>query len=76
MLANNIKTYRKSKGITQEEMARDIEISRSALSRIETGSYSPSAKTMGKISNYFKVPIGEIFFNPDVLYNNTNSHFE
>lgn len=67
MLANNIKMYRNIKGITQEEMAKEIGISRSALSRIETGSYSPSAKTMGKISNYLNVPIGEIFFNPDVL---------
>lgn len=67
MLANNIKKYRKIQGITQEEMAKEIGISRSALSRIETGSYFPSANTMRKISDYFNVPIGEIFFNPNVL---------
>ncbi|MFJ5768892.1 helix-turn-helix transcriptional regulator [Psychrobacillus sp. NPDC093180] len=70
-MANNIKDYRKIKSATQEEMAKHIGIGRTALSRIENGAYSPSAKTMQKISNYFNAPIGDIFFNTDVSKNDT-----
>ncbi len=54
-------------------MATQIGIGRTALSRIENGAYSPSAKTMKKISDYFNLPIGDIFFNTDVSKNNTAS---
>ena len=71
MLANNIKEYRKMKRATQEEMAKQVGIARTSLSRIENGVYLPSAKTMKQISDYFNVPIGDIFFNADVLRNDT-----
>lgn len=73
VLLNDIKKHRKRKGVTQEEMSKSIGISRSSLSRIETSSYSPSAKTMHKISDYLNVPIGEIFFNPNVSKNSTKN---
>ena len=73
LLANNIKKYRKIKRATQKEMVKQIGIGRTALSRIETGAYFPSAKTMKKISDYLDVPIGDIFFNKDVSGNNTNN---
>ncbi|MBO0602529.1 helix-turn-helix transcriptional regulator [Sporosarcina sp. E16_3] len=76
MLANNIKKYRQTINATQEEMATQIGIGRTALSRIENGAYSPSAKTMKKISDYFNLPIGDIFFNTDVSKNNTKGVFE
>jgi len=72
LLDNNIKKYRKLNSATQEEMAKQIGIGRTALSRIENGAYSPSAKTMKKISDYFNAPIGDIFFNTDVSENNTS----
>ncbi|WP_269049798.1 helix-turn-helix transcriptional regulator [Sporosarcina sp. G11-34] len=72
-MANNIKRYRKIGNITQEEMAKQIGIGRTALSRIENGAYSPSGKTMKKVSDYFNVPIGDIFFNTDVSENDTRS---
>jgi len=71
LLANNIKKYRKMKSATQAEMAKQIDIGRTALSRIENGAYAPSAKTMKKISDYFNIPIGDIFFNTDISENNT-----
>ncbi|WP_301109839.1 helix-turn-helix transcriptional regulator [Sporosarcina sp.] len=72
MLENNIKKYRKIQGVTQEEMSKHLDISRAALSRIETGSYLPSAKTMQKVSDYLNIPLGHIFFNPNVSENNTD----
>lgn len=72
LLTNNIKEFRKIKKITQEEMAKQIGMGRTALSRIENGVYFPSAKTMEKISNYLNEPLGDIFFNSNVSKNNTN----
>ncbi len=71
MLTNRIKKYRNILGVMQSEMAKQIGISRTALSRIENGIYFPSAKTMKKISDYLDEPIGAIFFNENVSKNNT-----
>lgn len=73
---NNIKKYRKVKNITQSEMANQIGIGRTALSKIENGAYFPSAKTMKKISDFFNEPLGNIFFNTDVSKNNTSGDDE
>ncbi len=66
-LGNNIAKLRKERKITQQELADALGIERTSLSHIETGFYTPSAKTMKKISDYFQIPLGDIFFNPDVL---------
>lgn len=71
MLGNNIAKIRKEKHITQEQLANAIGIDRTALSRIENGAWYPRAKTMKLISDYLHMPIGDIFFNPDVLLNYT-----
>ena len=67
MLGNNIRKLRNEKNITQAEMAKQIGIGRTALSKIETGAYFPSASTMKKISDYLDEPLGTIFFNENVL---------
>ena len=66
MISNNIKTLRKQMNLTQAELAEQVGIGRTALSKIENGAYYPSAKTMKKISDVLNKPIGEIFFNSDV----------
>ncbi len=71
MLSNHIAKIRKDKNITQKELATHIGIGRTALSRIENGVYYPSAETMRKISDYLNEPVGNIFFNPNVLLNKT-----
>ncbi|MNC82538.1 hypothetical protein D3C75_1360920 [compost metagenome] len=54
-------------------MADSIEMERTSLSQIETGAYNPSADTMRRISDALKRPLGDIFFNPDVLKFETNA---
>lgn len=71
MLGNNIAKLRKKKKITQQELADAIRISRTSLSKIENGVFYPSAETMKAISDYLQEPLGEVFFNPDVLKINT-----
>lgn len=66
ILSNRIALIRKEKGIKQHELASMVGIERTALSGIENGKYDASPKTMKTISDIFKKPIGEIFFNPNV----------
>lgn len=48
-IGSNIKLLRKMAGITQEELAEIIGIHSRQLSKIETGEYFPSCKTLEKI---------------------------
>ena len=46
---------RKSKGLTQEELAKDLYVSRTAISKWESGRGYPSIDSIKEISKYFSV---------------------
>ena len=54
---------RKTRGLRQEECARAIRVSRQTVSSIETGRYSPSLELAFTISDFFGLPIEEIFLH-------------
>ncbi len=60
-LAGNIKKARKAKGMSQEALAYEAKLYRTYVGHIETGTYSPSAYTVYKISEALKTPIYELF---------------
>lgn len=61
MLAENIKKIRKSKGFTQEKLARLADISNNTLVKIEMGmAKEPTITTMTKIADALDVSIDEI----------------
>lgn len=76
VLGNNIALIRKELKITQQDLADLIGMERTSLSQIETGAYNPSADTMKKISDVLGRPLGDIFFNPDVLNFKTNDDYD
>lgn len=45
---NKIKTLRKKKGLTQEQLSNLLQINRHYLSRIETGKSEPTASILKK----------------------------
>ena len=51
----NIQLLRKRKKISQEDLARELEIKRSSLSGYELGNTEPNFDTLLKISNFFKI---------------------
>ena len=71
VIGNRIKQLRKENGVSQQELADYLGIERTSLSKIENMKYNPSARVMQKTSEFFGLPIGEIFFNPVVSGNNT-----
>ncbi len=53
--ADKILTLRKSKGMTQEELAEKLNISRQAISRWEMGTAQPDVENVLQISKLFSV---------------------
>ena len=60
-ITNILYELRKSKNITQEELARELNVTRQTIIAIEKGNYVPSLALAFKISRYFKLPIERIF---------------
>jgi transcriptional regulator with XRE-family HTH domain len=56
-LANNIKHIRTLKGLTQEQFAEDLKVSRSRISSYEESRAIPPIEFLVDLSLYFKVPI-------------------
>lgn len=52
-----LQSLRKSKGITQEEFARQIFVSRAAVSKWESGRGYPNIESLKEISEFFSVSI-------------------
>lgn len=60
-MKNRLEEIRKQRGITQEELAAALEVSRQTIGSLENGRYNPSIVLAFKIARYFKMSIEEIF---------------
>ena len=60
-MKNNLEKIRKEKGISQEELARALEVSRQTIGSLENGRYNPTIILAFKIAKYFNMSIEEIF---------------
>ena len=55
-----LQELRKTKGLTQEELAEALYVSRTAISKWESGRGYPSIDSLKQISSYFSVTIDEL----------------
>ncbi len=62
-IATNIKHLRKLKGLTQEQFANELDISKSRVGSYEESRSEPPIDMLIKISNFFKIPIDAIIKN-------------
>ena len=60
-MINYVKSYRVELGITQQELADLLKVSRQTIFSIETGKYVPSTILSLKISKIFNKPVEKIF---------------
>lgn len=60
-MENTIKVLRAMKSITQEELAKELSVSRQTINAIEKGKYSPSLELAFKLAEYFETSIESIF---------------
>ena len=58
---------RKNKGLTQEELAEELYVSRTAISKWESGRGYPSIDSLKEIAKYFSVTIDELLSSDEVL---------
>ena len=58
---------RKSKGLTQEELAKDLFVSRTAISKWESGRGYPSIDSIKEISKYFFISIDELLSGEKII---------
>ncbi len=62
-----LQELRKSKGLTQEELAEAICVSRTAVSKWESGRGYPSIDSLKEISTYFSVTIDDLLSGKKLL---------
>ena len=62
-MKNHVEALRKQMGLSQEEFAKALRVSRQTVSSIETGRYNPSLELAFSISDFFGKPIEEIFIH-------------
>ena len=60
MLKDNLKTLRKSKGLSQEELAIKLNVVRQTISKWEQGLSVPDAEMLVSISEVFETPVSTI----------------
>ncbi|MBF1009237.1 MAG: helix-turn-helix transcriptional regulator [Lachnospiraceae bacterium] len=59
---NRIRSIRVSKGISQEQLANSVGITRQYLSEVENSKKIPSIKLAYLIANYLEEPVENIFY--------------
>lgn len=58
---NRLEVIRKEKGISQEALAKVLEVSRQTISSLENGRYNPSILLAFKLAKYFEMTVEDIF---------------
>ena len=62
-----LQELRKGKGLTQEELAEELFVSRTAVSKWESGRGYPSIDSLKAISRYFSVTIDELICPEEII---------
>ena len=60
-LNNKIKDLRKLQGVTQEDLANAVSVTRQTIISLENGKYNASLQLAYKIAKYFNVRIEDVF---------------
>ena len=62
-----LQEFRKNRGLTQEELAEALYVSRTAVSKWESGRGYPSIDSLKAIAKYFSVTIDELLSSDEIL---------
>ena len=63
-----LQELRKSRGLTQEELAEALYVSRTAVSKWESGRGYPSIDSLKEISNYFTITIDDLLSAEKLIF--------
>ena len=60
-IKNEVSRYRTDMGVTQEDLASKVNVSRQTIIALEKGNYTPSILLALKIAGFFKMPVEKLF---------------
>lgn len=60
-VTNKVQEFRDQAEVTQENLAKEVGVTRQTIIAIEKGNYTPSVSLALRIANYFKVPLEVLF---------------
>ena len=60
-MKNKLEELRKNKGLSQEQLAEKVLVSRQTIISLEKGRYNPSLDLAFRLSKFFNAPIEDIF---------------
>lgn len=63
-MKNDLRTYRKARGLSQLELADAVEVTRQSIIALEAEKYDPSLPMAYRIAAFFDVPVEQLFYNP------------
>ncbi|QVN03984.1 helix-turn-helix transcriptional regulator [Pseudomonas rhodesiae] len=66
-LAENIRSMRRVKNLTQEQLALMAEVDRTYVSQIERGVGNPSLLVLCKLANIFEIKTDQLLIESDAL---------
>lgn len=66
-LNEKIQELRRKRGMTQEELAQTLHVSRTAISKWESGRGYPNIDSLKAIANYFSVTVDELLSGEELL---------
>ncbi|MBK7845849.1 MAG: helix-turn-helix transcriptional regulator [Bdellovibrionales bacterium] len=61
-LLNRIQELRFERGLTQQDLAEFVDVTRATIIALEKGSYNPSLELAFRLAKFFKVGIEKLFF--------------
>jgi len=61
-MQNRVKFFRKQKGLTQEELAQRLSVTRQTINAIENNKYNPTLELAIKTARFLCVPVEQLFF--------------
>jgi putative transcriptional regulator len=60
-IVNRLHVLRAERRMTQEQLAKEVGVTRATIVAIEGGGYNPSLELAFRIARYFKTDIGSVF---------------
>lgn len=73
MLSQNLKTIRKNKGFTQEDLANRLHVTRQTISKWEKGYSVPDADLLSKLAEELDVSVSELLGKDEIPAEETDS---
>lgn len=61
-IGKNIKHHRRSQGMTQDQLAEKLNVTRQAVSNWETGKTQPSIETLTALGEHFGISVEELVY--------------